>query len=109
LAAFQNPEFYKAQAMRLATYSKPRVIACGQKFPQHIGVPRHRLHDNKRFVQVYDYLDSYVPMLARMYERRLKGYSAIGYVIETGRHAMSTRFRVEPPTGVDEGTRRYCK
>jgi superfamily II DNA or RNA helicase len=32
----------------------------------------HRLHDGKRFVQVYDYVDNYVPMLARMYERRLK-------------------------------------
>ena len=41
----------------------------------------HRLHDNKRVVQVYDYVDELVPMLARMYERRLKGYSAIGYVI----------------------------
>src|SRR3984893_13400175 len=30
LAAFQNPEFYKAQAMRLATYNKPRIIACGE-------------------------------------------------------------------------------
>jgi hypothetical protein len=40
LAAFQNPEFYKAQAMRLATYDKPRVIACGQDFAQHIAVPR---------------------------------------------------------------------
>jgi len=27
LAAFQNPEFYKAQAMRLPTYDKPRVSA----------------------------------------------------------------------------------
>ena len=27
LAAFQNPEFYKAQAMRLPTYDKPRIIA----------------------------------------------------------------------------------
>jgi hypothetical protein len=27
LAAFQNPEFYKAQKMRLSTYAKPRVIA----------------------------------------------------------------------------------
>jgi superfamily II DNA or RNA helicase len=42
----------------------------------------HRLHDNKRVVQVYDYIDNGVPMLARMYERRLKGYSAIGYAIE---------------------------
>jgi superfamily II DNA or RNA helicase len=40
LAAFQNPEFYKAQAMRLPTYAKPRAIACGQDFPQHIAVPR---------------------------------------------------------------------
>ena len=34
------------------------------------------------FVQVYDYVDNYVLMLARMFERRLKGYDAIGYVIE---------------------------
>ena len=29
VAAFQNPEFYKAQSMRLSTYDKPRVIGCG--------------------------------------------------------------------------------
>lgn len=40
LAAFQNPEFYKAQAMRLPTYDTPRVIACAEEFPQHIGLPR---------------------------------------------------------------------
>jgi len=40
LAAFQNPEFYKAQAMRLSTYDKPRVIACGQEFTQYIALPR---------------------------------------------------------------------
>jgi hypothetical protein len=33
-------------------------------------------------VQVYDYVDPNVPMLARMYERRLKGYDAIGYTVE---------------------------
>ena len=42
----------------------------------------HRLHNSRKFVQVYDYVDNYVLMLARMYERRLKGYAAIGYVIE---------------------------
>jgi len=41
----------------------------------------HRLHDAKRVVRVYDYVDSKIPMLARMYARRLKGYSAIGYRI----------------------------
>jgi hypothetical protein len=30
LAAFQNPEFYKARAMRLSTYNKPRVVACAE-------------------------------------------------------------------------------
>lgn len=40
LAAFQNPEFYKAQAMRLSTFGKPRVIACAEEFPEHIGLPR---------------------------------------------------------------------
>jgi len=45
LAAFQNPEFYKAQAMRLPTYDKPRVIACAEDFPKHIGLPRGCLDD----------------------------------------------------------------
>ncbi len=40
LAAFQNPEFYKAQAMRLSTYDKPRVIACADDHPHHISLPR---------------------------------------------------------------------
>lgn len=40
LAAFQNPEFYSAQAMRLTTFGKPRVITCAQDYPQHIGLPR---------------------------------------------------------------------
>lgn len=40
LAAFQNPEFYKAQAMRLPVWSKPRIIGCAENYPQHIGLPR---------------------------------------------------------------------
>lgn len=40
LAAFQNPEFYKAQKMRLPTYNKPRIISCHEDFPNHIGLPR---------------------------------------------------------------------
>ncbi|MFC1749575.1 DEAD/DEAH box helicase family protein, partial [Pseudomonadota bacterium] len=39
LAAFQNPEFYKAQAMRFPVWDKPRVIGCAENFPQHIGLP----------------------------------------------------------------------
>ncbi|MHB8841416.1 MAG: TOTE conflict system archaeo-eukaryotic primase domain-containing protein [Candidatus Aquicultor sp.] len=40
LAAFQNPEFYKAQAMRLSTFGKPRVISCAEDFENYIGLPR---------------------------------------------------------------------
>ncbi len=40
LAAFQNPEFYKAQAMRLSVWDKPRVIGCAENYPQHIALPR---------------------------------------------------------------------
>ncbi|MBV8212079.1 MAG: DEAD/DEAH box helicase family protein [Verrucomicrobia bacterium] len=40
VAAFQNPEFYRAQSMRLPTYDKPRVIHCAAEYPQHLAVPR---------------------------------------------------------------------
>ena len=45
LAAFQNPEFYRAQAMRLPTYEKPRIIACADDLPAHIGLPRGCLEE----------------------------------------------------------------
>jgi superfamily II DNA or RNA helicase len=40
LAAFQNPEFYKAQAMRLSVWDKPRVVGCAENYPLHIALPR---------------------------------------------------------------------
>lgn len=40
LAAFQNPEFYRAQAMRLSTFGKPRIIRCAEEFPRQIALPR---------------------------------------------------------------------
>ena len=45
LAAFQNPEFYKAQAMLLSTFGKPRIIACAEDFPSYVGLPRGCLDD----------------------------------------------------------------
>jgi superfamily II DNA or RNA helicase len=41
----------------------------------------HRIHYNKKEVRIYDYIDSRVPMLVRMYKRRLRGYRALGYDI----------------------------
>jgi superfamily II DNA or RNA helicase len=40
LAAFRNPEFYKAQAMRLSTYDKPRIISCSDETDQYLCLPR---------------------------------------------------------------------
>ena len=40
VAAFQNPEFYHAQAMRLPTFDKPRIIACAEEYDHHVALPR---------------------------------------------------------------------
>jgi len=40
LAAFQNPEFYKKQKMRLSTATTPRVISCAEDHPDHVALPR---------------------------------------------------------------------
>lgn len=45
LAAFHNPEFYKAQSMRLPTYDKLRIIGCAEDLPRHIGLPRGCLEE----------------------------------------------------------------
>lgn len=45
LAAFQNPEFYKNQALRLSVWNTPRIIGCAENFPLHIGLPRGCLDD----------------------------------------------------------------
>jgi superfamily II DNA or RNA helicase len=39
----------------------------------------HRLHPGKSDVRIFDYVDREVPMLLRMFEKRLRGYRAIGY------------------------------
>jgi hypothetical protein len=38
-----------------------------------------KLHLGKREVRIADYLDRDVPMLAMMFERRLRGYRSMGY------------------------------
>jgi superfamily II DNA or RNA helicase len=65
---------------RLDTLFLARPISWKGTLQQYVG-RLHRLHDAKRVVRVYDYVDSNVLMLSRMYARRLKGYSAIGYRI----------------------------
>lgn len=54
IAAFQNPEFYRAQAMRLSTYDKPRIISCGNDFPNHVAVPRGCLAEILTLLKEHD-------------------------------------------------------
>ncbi|MCH7228789.1 TOTE conflict system archaeo-eukaryotic primase domain-containing protein [Haloferula sp. A504] len=53
LAAFQNPEFYRAQAMRLPTYGKPRIISCAEDLPEHIGLPRGCIDELKTLLRAH--------------------------------------------------------
>jgi hypothetical protein len=54
LAAFQNPEFYQAQAMRLSTFGKPRIISCAETFSRHIGLPRGCFDNLQSFLSEHD-------------------------------------------------------
>jgi superfamily II DNA or RNA helicase len=65
---------------RLDTLFLAMPISWKGTLQQYVG-RLHRLHDAKRVVRVYDYVDAHVLMLARMYARRQKGYSAMGYKI----------------------------
>ncbi len=53
LAAFQNPEFYKKQSMRLSTATTPRVIACGEDLPKHVALPRGCHRDLDELLRVH--------------------------------------------------------
>jgi len=65
---------------RLDTLLLVTPISWKGTLQQYVG-RLHRLHDNKTEVQVYDYADVSVPMLVRMYKKRLAGYAALGYAI----------------------------
>ena len=61
----------------------------------------HRLSPGKTEVRIYDYVDAAVPLLARMFEKRLRGYRAIGYAREPT-PLGPTQVRAEPMVEYDE-------
>ena len=54
----------------------------------------HRNYEGKQEVLIYDYVDIRVPMLERMYHKRLSGYAAIGYTIRGDRTAPMAENRI---------------
>jgi hypothetical protein len=65
---------------RLDTLFLAMPISWRGTLQQYVG-RLHRRHESKRVVRVYDYVDATVPVLNRMYEKRLKAYKAVGYII----------------------------
>ncbi|MBQ7670273.1 MAG: DEAD/DEAH box helicase family protein [Clostridia bacterium] len=76
---------------RLDTLFLALPIAWKGKVAQYAG-RLHRIYSGKTEAQIYDYVDIHVPMLERMYQKRVKGYAAIGY---------KTRSDVKAPASPD--------
>jgi hypothetical protein len=54
LAAFQNVEFYKAQAVRLFIFDKLRIIGCAENYPKNMTLPCGRLDSVLSILHKYD-------------------------------------------------------
>jgi len=65
---------------RLDTLFLAMPISWHGTLQQYVG-RLHRLHDGKKIVEVYDYVDPSIPRLTRVFEKRLRGYKALGYSI----------------------------
>ena len=71
---------------RLDTLFLTMPISWQGTLAQYVG-RLHRLHDGKREVRVYDYIDVNAAMLEKMYHKRLRGYASIGYSVLTEQDA----------------------
>ena len=65
---------------RLDTLFLTMPVSWRGTIAQYVG-RLHRLHEQKREVRVHDYADLDVPMLARMFDKRHRGYEAVGYSV----------------------------
>jgi len=101
-ASFSNPDFYRAQKLRLSVYGKPRVISCAEVSKQAIKLPRgcldsvkEKLKENGIQVEVdderYSGTSVNVDFLGKLREHQEKAFHAIkGY--DTGVLCASTAF-----------------
>lgn len=66
---------------RLDTLFLTMPISWKGTLQQYVG-RLHRKHNDKDEVKVFDYVDSNVDILQKMFERRLKGYKNFGYSLD---------------------------
>jgi very-short-patch-repair endonuclease len=88
---FDNP--------RLDTLFLTMPVSWRGTIAQYVG-RLHRLHEGKREARVYDYADLNVPMLSRMFDRRCRGYEALGYSILLPASAVPG-WPIEAPLPID--------
>ena len=65
------------------------ILISGQGTLQQYAGRLHRQYEGKTEVRIYDYIDFKIPMLERMWQRRLKGYASIGYAIKPTANEIS--------------------
>lgn len=66
---------------RLDTILLTMPISWKGTLAQYVG-RLHRNYEGKQEVRVYDYVDIHIPSLERMYHKRLRGYSELGYCVK---------------------------
>ena len=54
----------------------------------------HRSHEGKRQVEIFDYVDLSIPMLARMHQKRLKTYAKLGYEVYAAKDASQAEANI---------------
>lgn len=54
----------------------------------------HRNYDGKQRVEIFDYVDLSIPMLARMYQKRLKTYAKLGYEVYAAEDASQAEANI---------------
>ena len=81
LAAFQNPEFYKRQSLRLSTALTPRIISCVEECPQYVALPRGCIGDA---IDLFDNLGA---------ELKINDYRNIGQKIKHRFQGTLTKFQ----------------
>ena len=77
----------RAYAVLAAEANTKDALAWKGRVVQYVG-RLLRTHDGKHDVEVHDYVDSLVPVLARMHTKRLAGYAALGFDVRLARRAQ---------------------
>jgi superfamily II DNA or RNA helicase len=79
-------------------HALPRLLSFKGKLVQYVGRVL-RSHQAKTSVRVYDYVDTQVPILRKMYAKRQKTYRSLGFASEKEQASESFK-KTSDPTGI---------